>query len=101
MILSSRFELLLEFCHPVDELGGEMLGVLRQAVFVLLDRRPTLEQFDIEPRVEQIAEIGPELHQGRFEVSAGSGLATGQIFEVGDGVSQFLENRRFVKRVLV
>jgi len=77
MILSSRIELLLEFCHSMDKFRREPLGVLHQPVFVLLDRRPTLEQFDIEPRVEQIAQIRPEPDQGFTKVFRFPSLAGG------------------------
>ncbi len=101
MILSSRFELLLEFGHPVDELGGEMFGIPRQPIFILLDGRSSLKKLRVKRGVEQIAQPRAELHQGVAKVLAGSGVAAGKVFEVGDGVGRFFERGSIVKCGLV
>jgi hypothetical protein len=91
MILSSRIKLLLEFRHPVGELGGEIPGVPGQSVFVLLDGHSPLKKLRVKLGVEQIAQFRAEPHQGFAKVFAFPRVMAGQDFEMGGGVGQFFE----------
>ena len=89
--MSSRFELLLEFRRPLDELGGKMLGILCQSVFVLFDSGPPLKKLWVQRGVEQIAQFRAEPHQGFAKVFSFPRVMAGQDFEMGGGVGQFFE----------